>query len=349
MAAYERAYDEVATPTGNARRLPRWPLRVAGAAGAAAKPEDEPVIASATMRQVYGLIERVATSSIPVLIRGETGTGKELVARAIHQRSRRGGAALRCLNCGAIPEQLVESALFGYEKGAFTGADKMRIGVFEAADGGTVFLDEIGELSAQAQVALLRVLETRRLTRVGGIREIEVDVRVVTATHRDLAAMCEQGTFRPDLLYRLNTMLLELPPLRERPEEIPALVERFIRAANAANQRRVEGIDDAALERLVAYRWPGNVRELRNAVERAVVLAQGATITVDDLPSTLTCQASSRASQDAPLGFRAQVQRFEIALLQSALDASDGSVSAAARLLDMPRRTLTKKKRDYDL
>ncbi len=236
------------------------------------------------MRPVWDMVERVATSNLPVLVLGETGAGKEVVARALHERSARRDGPRRSVNCAAIPPTLVESVLFGHEKGAFTGADRSTKGLFEQAHTGTLLLDEVGELPAAAQAALLRVLETKTLVRVGGDRDVVVDVRVVAATHRDLEHMCHAGAFRWDLYYRLHSVTIELPPLRDRVDEIPRLAEVFLREACRDNGRAVRGFDPAALRALVQWRWPGNVRELRNVVERAVVVARGDVVTAEDLP-----------------------------------------------------------------
>jgi DNA-binding NtrC family response regulator len=251
----------------------------------------------------------------------------------------------------------VESALFGHERGAFTGATQLQKGVFEAADGGTVFLDEIGELPAPAQAALLRVLETRRVTRVGSSREIEVDVRLVTASHRDLEAMCASGGFRLDLLYRLNAMTLEIPPLRDRPEDIAPLALRFLEQASAANGRLLRGIRPGALELLCRHPWPGNVRELRNALERAVVIAEGEWIEEEDLPERLRGGAPPVEVVVAPTepprepvaapataeDLKARVRRYEAELLEAALREAGWNQTEAARRMGMPLRTLVHK------
>ncbi|HEY1959115.1 MAG TPA: sigma 54-interacting transcriptional regulator [Polyangiaceae bacterium] len=317
------------------------------------------VVRNDRMHVVLDEVGRVAPSALAVLIHGETGTGKELVARAIHDQSPRRGAPLRSINCGAIPSTLVEGVLFGHERGAFTSADKMQKGVFEQAHGGTVFLDEIGELSPTAQAALLRVLETKKLTRIGGDREIDVDVRLVAATHRDLEAMCDAGVFRRDLLYRLNAVVLDLPPLRERPEEIEPLAAAFLAEANASSARAVRGFDPAALERLKRYAWPGNVRELKNAVERAVVIARGDLVTEADLPARLretATRTSEVASADAPPGpvdfkerVRQQTRALETEMIVEALKRANGNQTDAARLLKMPIRTLAHKMKELGI
>jgi transcriptional regulator with GAF, ATPase, and Fis domain len=299
-----------------------------------------------------------------VLLQGETGSGKEVVARAIHERSARRNQPLIFVNCGAIPSQLVESTLFGHEKGAFTGATSQSQGVFESAAGGTVLLDEIGELPAGAQAALLRVLETKRIVRVGSAREVAVDVRVVAATHRDLEAMCESGGFRLDLLYRLNAMTLVVPPLRARRQDVAALARRFLDHANEANGRTIRGFEPEVVELLEAYPWPGNVRELKNAIERAVVVARDATISISDLPDRIRGAVDGRSArpttaidsparpepaQTADAPFRDAVQRFETQLILDALKQTSGSQTAAARLLQMPLRTFIHKMNSYGI
>ncbi len=314
------------------------------------------VVAGERSRAVWDLVERVASSVLPVLVTGETGAGKEIVARAIHQRSPRAQGPLKSINCAAIPQSLLESVLFGHEKGAFTGAEKQSKGVFEQAHGGTLFLDEVGELPASAQAALLRVLETKKIVRVGGDREIAVDVRVVAATHRDLEAMSERGEFRTDLFYRLHGVSIAIPPLRERRDEIGPLAETFLRDACRDNGRSVRGFDAAAAAALTAWRWPGNVRELKNVVERAVVIARGDLVTLDDLPEKLRAPATGPAAPphvpaatavDPDLDYkerlRREMQRYETELIVGALDAAGGNVTAAAQALKIPVRTLTHK------
>lgn len=328
-----------------------------------------PVVASQAMLRVFATVERVASSSVPVLILGETGTGKEVVARAIHDGGPRADSPFRCVNCGGLPGSLVEATLFGHERGAFTGAEEAKAGVFESAQGGTVFLDEIGELPPLAQAALLRVLESKKVTRVGGIEEIPVDVRILAATHRDLAAMGDQGEFRWDLYYRLNVLSIELPPLRERPEDILPLAERFLEAAVEENGRDLEGLSQEAIRRLSAYRWPGNVRELKNVVERAVVVASSRWVELADLPASVQ-QARPMLSVDLSrtldvqpvqnppgvfevtedlgrtgpvLDFKTQMQQAERRVLLAALQRADLNQTEAAKLLQMPLRTLVHK------
>jgi DNA-binding NtrC family response regulator len=239
---------------------------------------------SAPVRELLVRLDQIAPVTSTVLVEGESGTGKELVARAIHKMSPRRNKPFIAVNVGALAETLLESELFGHEKGAFTGAAERRLGRFELADGGTLFLDEIGEIPPSTQVKLLRVLEEREVTRVGGTQAIKVDVRVITATNRSLRAQVEAGTFRPDLYYRLNVLSMYLPPLRERRDDIALLVRRFVREFAAAHDRVFRGISAEAMQALVGYSWPGNVRELRNLIESMVVLAPGREITVDDIP-----------------------------------------------------------------
>jgi len=347
------------------------PLQVAAAARrgrAEASTGDRPVVRSAAMEKVFATAAKLAGSTIPVLLLGETGTGKEVVARAIHDGGKRAGAPLICVNCGSIPSQLVESTLFGHVKGAFTGADAARKGVFANADGGTVLLDEVGELPPAAQAALLRVLENKRFTPVGAGDEVEVDVRVLAATHRDLDAMCREGGFRDDLLFRLNAMTLSLPPLRERPEEIEALALRFLDRLATADDSPVSGIDPEALSLLLRYPWPGNVRELRNAVERAVVIAVDDEIGVDDLPESIrrlsTTDPDDRPSVHEEVGartaeiaslpednidLRAEVGRYEADLVLRALLECAWDRNAAAKWLGIPVRTLSHKMKAHGI
>ncbi len=317
-----------------------------------------PVVQSAAMREVFRTAGRLASSSIPVLITGETGTGKEVLARFLASSGKRTNRPLVCVNCGAIPGQLIESTLFGHVKGAFTGASQAAKGVFEAADGGTVLLDEVGELPAPAQAALLRVLEDKRLTRVGATKEIEVDVRVLAATHRDLEAMCDEGTFRWDLYYRLNAMTLPIPPLRDRVEEIEPLTRQFVEQSNRANDCHVAGIDDAALDLLSRYHWPGNVRELRNAIERAVVIAFDETITADELPEPVrrlaeavpdrplaTGEVTAEEAQvgDEAVNLKDELGRVEAELILAALRRTGWNREEAARALGVSLRTLARR------
>ena len=291
-----------------------------------------------------------------MLVLGETGTGKEVIARAIHEAGARKKKPLRTINCGALPASLIESVLFGHEQGAFTGADKAVAGIFEQGNGGTVLLDEIGELSASAQAALLRVLETKKVTRIGGAKEIDVDVRVVAATHRDLEAMVAAGTFRGDLWYRLNSVTLKIPPLRERTDDIRPLAELFLREATKHARSNVKSIEPQALAALESYDWPGNVRELRNVIERAVVLAEGKSIELQDLPErvrrerhAIVLDSRPPANAELPSDYREHVLKFEIELILRALHQHGGNQTEAAKALKLPLRTLVHKIQKYGI
>src|ERR1700731_4261080 len=243
---------------------------------------DEIVGSSGALQKVLSLVSKVAPTDATVLVTGETGTGKELVARAIHRRSHRSSRAFVCVNCAAVPRDLIASELFGHEKGSFTGALQRRLGRFELAEGGTLFLDEVGELPMETQVALLRVLQERELERVGGSAAIRVDVRVIAATNRDLQAAIDAGTFRRDLFYRLNVFPITVPPLRERADDIPVLVEYFIDRYARKAGKTIRRVNKRTLDRLQSYPWPGNVRELQNVIERSVIVCDTDEFTVDD-------------------------------------------------------------------
>jgi DNA-binding NtrC family response regulator len=307
------------------------------------------VVEIAGMQPVFDTAKRVARSTIPVLVLGETGTGKELVARAIHEAGPRKDRPLVAVNCGAIAGDLLLSTLFGHRKGAFSGAVDTTKGVFESANSGTVFLDEVGELSTQAQTALLRVLETKRVSRVGSTEEILLDVRIVAATHRDLEAMTKERTFREDLYYRLSAMMIRVPALRDRPWDVIPLSQHFLDEANHANGTSVRAFDPEAVRLLVTYPWPGNVRELRNAIERAVVIATSDTIGPEDLPDRIRVAPPSiptpAALEDPETAddFESRLVDFERSVLMKALDASDGNQTVAARSINMPRRTFVEK------
>lgn len=318
------------------------------------------IVRSAATRALFETAGRLARTKIPVLIVGETGTGKEVLARAVHEASPRRDKPMICVNCGAIPKDLVESTLFGYERGAFTGAQQSKQGVFEAAAGGTVLLDELGELPPAAQVALLRVLESKRVTRVGSTKEIEVDVRIIAATHRDLESMIKTGAFREDLFYRLNAMMLSLPPLRDRRDDIAPLARHFLEQANLEHERFLADFEPAALAALHAHRWPGNVRELRNAVDHAVALATGNLVGVEDLPARIRAgvgeaagvtgaEAAGAGASAAPRereggeltgSYADCMVRLEVRLLTDALRRTGWNQTKAAILLKMPLRTL---------
>ena len=300
------------------------------------------------MQDIFELVEKVSDSDSTVLVYGESGTGKELIARALHYNSYRQDKPLIPINCGAIPEELLESELFGYEKGAFTGATSSRIGRFELANGGTLFLDEIGEMSPALQVKLLRVLQEREFERVGGTRTIKIDVRIIAATNKDLEDMVENQKFREDLFYRLNVIPISVPPLRERQSDIALLVSHFITRFNAEKKRQIEGITPEALERLSGYKWPGNVRELENAIERITILKGSGMITPTDLPEKLgrsfgNGMVPNIDVPDEGLDFDTVVQTFEKQLLTKALEKTRGVKSKAAELLHMNRTTLVEK------
>jgi Nif-specific regulatory protein len=286
---------------------------------------------SAAMRQVYQLIGRVAPTDSTVLILGESGTGKELAARAIYQNSKRAAKPFIAVNCAALTESLLESELFGHEKGAFTGALTQRQGRLEMADGGTLFLDEIGELSASLQVKLLRVLQEREFERVGGTRSLKVDIRLLTATNRDLEELIAAGSFRQDLYYRLNVLQLEMPPLRQRPDDIPLLANYFAGKYGEKCNRRITGISAEAQKLLQAYYWPGNVRELENSIERAVVLGTTDRILPEDLPEALL-ESESRSSP-AGTKYHEAVTETKKQIILRAMEESKGNYTEAAKLL----------------
>lgn len=315
-----------------------------------ARPESEPsmlIAESSAMRAVLDFVDRVAAVEATVLVLGESGTGKELVARSIHQRSSRAEGPFIAVNCGALPEGLIESELFGHEKGAFTGASVRRAGRFERAHRGTLFLDEIGDLPLAAQARLLRVLEDRSVERLGGRDSTDVDVRVVAATHRDLRSMVHDGRFREDLYYRLSVLVLELPPLRARPGDVELIARRFVEEAAHRARREVPGIAPGVLECLRRYEWPGNVRELRNAIERAVVLGRGPTIAEVDLPAEIRAASSGNAPGKLTLPLPlAELVRLDVI---AALEAAAGNKSKAARILGIDRATLYARLKDYGL
>ena len=305
------------------------------------------------MRRVFETIQKVAETDLTVLVRGESGTGKELVAQALHHRSPRRDRPFVAVNCAAISRELVESELFGHEKGAFTGADARRIGRFEAADGGTIFLDEIGDMPLETQSKVLRVLQERSFERVGGTKTIEADVRVVAATHRDLEAEVKRGRFREDLYYRLRVVEIALPPLRQRPEDIAPLVERFLDqlATRLGRERRRMGA--AALARLARHSWPGNVRELRNVIEQAAVLASRDVIDEEDLRLDAAPAAAEAVPSGAGGSFaeakRRATEAFERDYLLRALRANGGNVSRTAEAIGMVRQSLQQKIRELGL
>ena len=303
----------------------------------------EIVIGDSQMVRVYELVRKVADHPITVLVAGETGVGKEVIASAIHAASSRRDGPLVRLSCASMPETLLESELFGHEKGAFTGADRRKLGYFEAAHGGTLFLDEIGEMTPALQAKLLRVLEQRRITRVGGTDEIEVDVRVVCATHRDLEAESRAGTFRPDLFFRISAFTIFVPALRDRPAEIELLAHHFIRQCAAQTRQRVPSLSPAAAAALRRHAWPGNVRELRNAIERAMVLQSSGVIGIEDLPDSIREGRAVAQIAPPPLsldGMRDQIAEMERATIAAVLESCGGSQTEAAKQLGISRRTL---------
>lgn len=296
---------------------------------------------SPAIRQVLELARQVAPTSATVLIQGESGTGKELVARALHEGSPRRGRRFIQVNCAALPETLLESELFGYERGAFTGAAARKEGRFELADGGTLLLDEVGDLSAATQAKLLRVLQEGEFERVGGTKTLKVDVRIVAATNQDLTALVKERRFREDLYYRLNVITIEIPPLRERKEDIPLLAHHFLRRYATKNRREISGFSEPALEQLRAYPWPGNVRELEHAVERAVILARGNLIDLTDLPATVSqAEPASRVVQ-IPIGM--PLDEVEQRLIEETLRLTKGNKELAAKLLGIASRTIYRK------
>jgi DNA-binding NtrC family response regulator len=297
------------------------------------------------MEQVFDLIDTVADSRATVLVTGESGTGKELVARALHYNSPRRNAPFIRLNCAALPKELMESELFGHEKGAFTGAIKQTRGRFEMADGGTLLLDEISEIDPALQAKLLRVLQEREFERIGSTQTIKVDVRIIATTNRDLQKEVEAGHFREDLYYRLNVIEIHLPPLRERKEDVPALVRHFIAKYNADNNKHVEAIDEAALEVLGQYDWPGNIRELENYIERAVVVSGNSILSLEDFPQKLVSGPRGHDQDGIRAGLT--VDEMERRLIMKTLEACKGNRTEAATMLGISTRTLRNKLHEY--
>ncbi len=367
------------------------PLHIANAetsttwlANAASEEEIRFTATSPGMCSVVQTATRVAKATIPVLLHGETGTGKEVLSRLIHEHGPRRHKPMICINCAAIPTNLIESTLFGHEKGSFTGANHAQKGVFEAADGGTLLLDEVGELTPATQAALLRVLDSKRFTKIGSTKEIDVDVRVLAATHRDLEAMCEAGTFRQDLYFRLSTMTIVIPPLRNRREDIAPLVGRFLKQASKINDSRIRGISREAMDLLERYAWPGNIRELRNAIDRAVVIAEGDTVTARDLPDRIRVlkapappapaatpqrvvesrelpsspevppgPTKAPAPEDTSKGqaesLKERLENAEAQFILDALRESGWNQTEAAKQLNMPLRTLQYKIKSFGI
>jgi DNA-binding NtrC family response regulator len=333
----------------SARRLASHEIRLPG------DEDPEPLLAgnSLALAEVKHVIERVAPTPATVLITGESGTGKEIVARSLHRASARKSGPFIKINCAAIPEGLIESELFGYEKGAFTGAVGRKPGRFELADGGTLFLDEIGEMPLAAQPKLLRAIQEGRFYRVGGTETMHVDVRLVAATNRDLREAVRTGRFREDLFYRLHVVPIHLPPLRERPEDIPILARLFLERFAAKLRRPVTSIDPMAMDMLRAHAWPGNIRELENAIERATLLCDGPILLARDLPAEVQPPAprSASATEPTPLRerIRAATQRIERDAILEALRMTEGNVTRAARKLGLSRRGLQLKMKELDI
>jgi PAS domain S-box-containing protein len=309
---------------------------------------EEIVGASPTLKVVLSRVAKVAPTDSTVLLTGETGTGKELIARAVHKRSQRSSRAFVSVNCAAIPTALIASELFGHEKGAFTGALQRRLGRFELADGGTIFLDEVGELPAETQIALLRVLQEREFERVGGTQLIHANVRVITATNRDLQTAIAAGAFRRDLFYRLNVFPIEIPPLRQRKEDIPMLVEYFIDRYARKAGKKVRTIEKSTLDLLQSYSWPGNIRELQNVVERSLIICEGETFSVD--PSWISGESGQARSENQPPTGKSAAQEKET--IEAVLAETRGKVSGpagAATALGIPPSTLESKIRSLKI
>src|SRR5215468_5521291 len=303
--------------------------------------DSEIISASPKMETVKKMILKVARSNSTVLVRGESGTGKELIARAVHNQSPRATEMFQAVNCAAINENLLESELFGHEKGSFTGAHAEKKGLFEIADRGTLFLDEIAELDVGIQAKLLRALQERKIRRVGGTHEISVDVRVIAATNRDLRAMVSDGRFRDDLYYRINVLSIDVPPLRERREDIPVLIDYFLKKHTRNTSRLITGLTPDTKKLMSDYSWPGNVRQLESAIERAILLAEGDQITVEDLPSEVRQESQTAVSGGFKLPAEGiNFEDVEKNLILQAMDSTDYNITKAAKLLGLTFRTL---------
>lgn len=317
--------------------------------------ESEFVGSSQKMKEVFNLIYRLCKVDTTVLIRGENGTGKELVARAIHFNSPRKSGSFVAINCGAIPENLMESELFGHEKGAFTGAIERKIGKFQMANNGTLFLDEIGELRPDMQVKLLRVLQEKKFTPVGSNREVKSNTRIIAATNRNLEKMMADGTFREDLFYRLNVMPIFLPPLRDRTDDIQALAQHFIKKFARQHARVINGISDDALDMLKSYRWPGNIRELENVIERAFIVENSQQISLDSLPESLKLAPKEAGEKTANVGYKGPLdfdvfkEGMEKEFIVSALKANHGRINQTVAQANIPKNTLLRKIRKYGI
>lgn len=302
---------------------------------------------SALMHQIYNLVEMVAASDVTVLVVGESGTGKELLARAIHQKSPRAGGPFISVNCGALPDTLLESELFGYEKGAFTGAMGTKVGRFELADGGTLFLDEIGELSLKSQVDFLRVLETKEFRRLGGTKVIKVDARIIAATNRNLEEAVKQGIFREDLYYRLNVIPLRVPPLRDRAEDIPLMVQSFLREFAAKHGRHPQELSREAMRLLRLYAWPGNIRQLRNVMERLIITVRDRVIESSHLPDEI--QTSKEHIRTAMVTLGSTLEDIEREIIRRTLAEVTNHREKAAKILGISLRTLQYKIKEYGI
>jgi two-component system response regulator AtoC len=315
---------------------------------------------SPAMQQIYSLIDKVSDTPSTVLITGESGTGKELIARAIHIRSKWAAKPFIKVNCAAIPRELLESELFGYEKGAFTGAVTSKPGRFELAHEGTLFLDEIGEVSLEMQVKLLRTVQDKEFERVGGLKTLKVDTRLITATNIDIKKAVEKGTFRDDLYYRLNVVNIHLPPLRDRKEDVLPLADYFLQRFNVKFEKKVRKLSQDASQLMLGYAWPGNIRELENYLERAVLFDSNEEIGVEDLPGDITCTAAGAAEGGAPLSMdvqtfglkeavKAETSKIEKEYILKALDQTRGNVTRAARLLQISRKSLQIKMKELGI
>ncbi len=307
---------------------------------------DEMIGKSDSLSRVRQMISKAAPTRASVLITGESGVGKELVAHAVHEQSERASGPFIVVHCAALSETLIESELFGYEKGAFTGAENIHKGRFELADGGTIFLDEIGEVNLATQVKLLRVLQEHKFERVGGEKSIEVDVRVVAATNRNLEEEVKAGKFREDLFYRLNVVRIEMPSLRERMDDIPLLMHAFLREFNIENKKNIKGFDKASKSAMIKYSWPGNIRELKNAVESAVVMCTGDEIKMEDLPRSLRSQSEEKVIS-IPIGIT--MDEAEKIIIQENLAANKGNKSRTADILGIGRKTLHRKLEELNI
>jgi two-component system NtrC family response regulator len=310
---------------------------------------DRIIYQSPKMEELINMAGRVASSRTTVLIQGESGTGKELLARLIHHLSPRSGKHIIAVNCGALPESLLESELFGHEKGAFTGASARRIGRFEEADGGTLFLDEIGEVSPPVQVKLLRFLQEREFQRVGGNQTFHADVRIISATNRNLESKIREGTFRDDLYYRLKVVVISVPPLRERREDIPALIDHFLKRYAEENGKNIKGITSEARDILLKYDYPGNVRELENIIERAVVISRDSVLSSEDLPFTEDMVIPADADKRETGMLRGSIEDLECKLIIEAMEKAGDHQTKAAELLGISERMLRYKLKKYGL